>query len=114
MAEAKAKTFDNIYKELDTREGQKKIFKIVKACNKATKDFKHIKQIKDDEGNVLRNDKRIIERWRECFEELLNEENSRTVFEDGTPNENMMPLVSRGEAKGCTKQDEEWKGSGTK
>ena len=60
VIEAKAKSFDIMYKELHTQEGQKKICKIAKSCDEATKDFTHIKQIKDGGGYILRSDKKIL------------------------------------------------------
>ena len=45
---------NELYEELETPEGERKIFRIAKARDKATKDFSHMKQIKNEHGVVLR------------------------------------------------------------
>ncbi|XP_064116697.1 uncharacterized protein LOC135222539 [Macrobrachium nipponense] len=73
VAIAKDIAYDQLYKELDTKEGQGKIFKLAHMRNKNTKGITHIRQIKDKDGSVLRNERDIIRRWEEYFESLLNE-----------------------------------------
>ena len=50
---AKAVALNRVYEELETPEGQRKIFTVLKARNKAIKDLKCIKQMKDEGGTVL-------------------------------------------------------------
>ena len=95
MAQAKAIAMREIYGELETRNGQKKIYRLAKRRNKATKDFTQIKQIKDGDGCVLSDEKEIKERWKAYFEKLLNEENERKVFGEGTRNERETPGIER-------------------
>ncbi|XP_064111348.1 uncharacterized protein LOC135218829 [Macrobrachium nipponense] len=85
VAIAKDRAYDQLYKKLDTKEGQGKIFKLAHMRNKNTKDITHIRQIKDKDGNILRNERDII-RWEEYFEALLNEENERFLRGDGHTN----------------------------
>ena len=85
VAIAKSEAYDNLYDELDTKEGQGKIFNLAKQRNKSTKDITHIKQMKDGEGNVLRDEREILKRWKDYFEQLLNEENPRSFTEEGEP-----------------------------
>ena len=99
VATAKAQSLDELYDELETQEGQRKIFRMAKARDKATKDFTQIKQVKDEHGVVLRDQDKIRERWKEYFNTLLNEENPRSVFEDGVANEGLTPGISREEVK---------------
>ena len=44
-----------LYDELEAQEGERKIFRIAKARDIATKDFNHMKRIKNEHGVVLRN-----------------------------------------------------------
>ena len=44
---------DEVYKELETTEGEPKIYRIAKARDKSAKDFTQIRQIKDEQGVVL-------------------------------------------------------------
>ena len=69
---AKREAYDQLYEELNTKEGQGKIFRIAKQRNKSTKDITHIRQMKDKDGLVLRRESDIIKRWKEYFEKLMN------------------------------------------
>ena len=41
----------------------------------------------------------IIGRWKGYFDKLLNEENPRSIFDDGVPNEGLTQGISRDEVK---------------
>ena len=45
---------NELYEELETPEGERRIFRIAKVRDKATKDFSRMKHIKNDHGVVLR------------------------------------------------------------
>ena len=62
VATTKALAMNELYKELETPEGERNIFRIAKARNKATKDLSHMKQIKNEHGVVLRDLDMIIGR----------------------------------------------------
>ena len=55
---------DQVYKELETQEGKRKIYRIAKARDKSAKHFTQIRQIKDGQGVVLWEHDKIIERWK--------------------------------------------------
>ena len=99
VATTKALAMNELYEELETPEGERKIFRIAKARDKATKDFSHMKQIKNEHGVVLRDLDMIIGRWKGYFDKLLNEENPRSIFGDGVPNEGLTQGISRNEVK---------------
>ena len=85
VAQAKQQAMDSVYEELETKEGQKKIYKIAKGRNKATKDITHIKQIKNEDGAVMCSSSDIKGRWKQYFERLLSEENPRPIFSRWNP-----------------------------
>ena len=91
VATTKALAMNELYEELETPEGEteRKIFRIAKAQDKATKDFIHMKQIKNEHGVVLRDLNMIIGRWKVYFDKLLNEENPRSIFDDRVPNQGL-------------------------
>ena len=99
VAIAKDRAYDRLYQELDTKEGQGKIFKLAQMRNKSTKDITHIKQIKDKDGNVLRKERDIIIRWKEYFEALLNEENERFLRGDGHVNYGPVTEITKDEVR---------------
>jgi len=99
VAVAKAEAREEMYQELDTRGGQKKIYRIAKARDKSTKDQTHIRHMKDTEGNVLYDDDAIKRRWKEYFENLMNVENPRVETGAGLPTERRTDNISRREVE---------------
>ncbi|XP_068234267.1 uncharacterized protein [Palaemon carinicauda] len=89
---------------METPEGEKKILGIAKAQDAASKDLTHIRQIKDSNGIVLAEESEIKRRWETYFEGLLNDENPRTIFEDGLPNEIVTIGVTRREVEQAVKK----------
>ena len=97
VAIAKAEAYDQLYSELDTNEGKGKIFRLAKQRLKSTRDITHIRQIKDESGNVLRKEKDVVNRWKEYFENLLNEENERVFQGQGSPHQGLVRKISKKE-----------------
>ena len=97
VAQARAEAYQEMYDNLESREGQKKIYSLAKSRNKATKDINKVKQIRRTDGTVIRKHEDIQRRWKEYFERLLNEENERLIHEDGQPNEGATGGVERAE-----------------
>ncbi|XP_066965751.1 uncharacterized protein [Macrobrachium rosenbergii] len=112
VAQAKAKAYDDVYNELGTKEGLNKMIKLSKARNKNTKDITHIKQIKDQDGVVLRKEEDIMKRWKEYFEQLLNEENNRLIRGDGQVNIGMVMRFSKQEVLDALKKMKNGKATG--
>ncbi|XP_013774375.1 uncharacterized protein LOC106459310 [Limulus polyphemus] len=112
VAQAKVNAVNDIYEELETPVGVKKIYKLAKRRNKANKDLAQIKQIKDEEGCVLSDETEIKNRWRVYFEKLLNEENERRVFGEGAANEMDAPEISKEEVKRALRRINRGKATG--
>ena len=83
VSEAKSKAFDDLYRKLGTREGEKDIYKLAKQRDKKSKDLDHIRCIKDEDQRVLVKDHEIKGRWRTYFEKLLNGDNTRELSRQG-------------------------------
>ena len=77
VAIAKARAYDHLYADMDTTEGQKKVLRMAKEREKNSKDIYQSKVIKDEEERVLVEDLKILERWREYYQKLMNEHNPR-------------------------------------
>ena len=112
VAKAMAETLNEIYEELETPEGEKKILRIAKARDAASKDLTQVRQIKDNQGVILAEEGEIKSRWEAYFERLLNEENPRTVFEDGHPNEAVTTALTRREVERAVKKMKNGKATG--
>ncbi|XP_068210309.1 uncharacterized protein [Palaemon carinicauda] len=95
MAQSQQQAMDNVYEDLDIKEGDKKIYKIAKERNKATKVVTQIKQIKNKDGVVMGSSRDIEGRWKQYFERMLNEENPRSIIADENPTLGMVSDIDR-------------------
>ena len=79
VAEAKDKAFEAFYRELDSKEGEKLMFRLAKARERRTRDLDQVRYIKDEVGRVLVNEADIRMRWQGYFRKLLNEKGDSNV-----------------------------------
>ena len=77
VAMAKRRAYDNLYARLETKEGEKELYRLTRQRDKAEKDVQHVRVIKDENGNVIVNLEAVLKRWKEYFEKLMNENNNR-------------------------------------
>ncbi|KAF7693224.1 hypothetical protein HF521_008540 [Silurus meridionalis] len=77
VAKAKEKAYEELYERLDTKEGEKDLYRLARQRDRAGKDVLQVRAVKDGEGNVLTSEESVLKRWREYFEQLMNEENQR-------------------------------------
>ena len=77
VAMAKGRVYDNLYARLETKEGEKELYRLDRQRDRAGKDKQHLRVIKDENGNVMVNSEAVLKRWKEHFEKLMSEENDR-------------------------------------
>ncbi|XP_037779317.1 uncharacterized protein LOC119575849 [Penaeus monodon] len=111
VAIAKSRAYDELYEDLDSKEGQGKVFQLAKTRNKSTKDIVHIKQMNEN-GNIIRTEQGNIKRWEQYFSKSLNEENERLIRGDGDANQGAVLEVSRIEVQQALKKMENGKATG--
>ncbi|TRY54571.1 hypothetical protein DNTS_001573 [Danionella cerebrum] len=70
VAKAKQKAYDELYARL------------ARQRDRDGKDVQQIRVIKDRDGKVLTSEESVLRRWKEYFEELMNEENERERREE--------------------------------
>ena len=73
---------EELNERLETRDGEKDIYKIANLRKRQRQDVGQLCVIKDRDGNILHRDEDIKRRWREYFEELLNNENEREELDE--------------------------------
>ena len=56
---AKCGAYDRLYRKLETKEGEKEVFKLAKARERSTRDLGVVRCIKDENGRVLSGDAEI-------------------------------------------------------
>ncbi|KAM2458816.1 hypothetical protein ACFX1W_007565 [Malus domestica] len=79
VREAKLAAYDDMYKRLDTKEGELDIYKLARAREKKTRDLNQVRCIKDEDGKVLATENAVKDRWRGYFHNLFNEGHERSA-----------------------------------
>ena len=105
VALARAETYRGLYESLESKEGEKEVYRIAKQRDRASRDVQKIRIIKDTEGKPLTREGDILKRWQEYFEKLMNEENDhekRTDLATGTMRE--APRVNMEEVRNAIKR----------
>ncbi len=97
VAIAKGEALQQMYQELNTKEGEDKIYKIAKARQRSRQDKQSTNVIKDKGGKILVEEEAIKDRWKTYFTELLNEENPREPLEEICPVEGPEREITRSE-----------------
>jgi hypothetical protein len=100
MSEAWGRAYEDLYQWLDTKEGKRDIYKMVKIRERKTRDVDQVKCIKDRADQLLVKDEEISHRWREYFDKLFNGENGRSTIELGDSfDDTSMRFVRCGESR---------------
>ncbi|KAI8556243.1 hypothetical protein RHMOL_Rhmol05G0237300 [Rhododendron molle] len=73
VRDAKLKVYESFYARLDSKDGEKFIYKLAKSREKRAQDVSQVKYIKGIDSVVLVQDEAIGDRWKSYFEKLLNE-----------------------------------------
>ena len=112
VAEAKAEVYKDLYQKLDSKEGEKMVYKLAKARERATRDITQVKTVKDAEGKTLARDEQVRHRWGEYFGELLNEENPREVLVEAEKNHGPIQQIKEEEVAEALKSMKRGKATG--
>ena len=70
-------SYADLYARLETKEGEKELYRLARQRDRAGKDVQHMRIIKDENGNVMVNSEAVLKRWKEYFEKLMSKENNR-------------------------------------
>lgn len=74
VASARAIHYEEVYKKLDTRDGERDLFRLLKLRHKQTQDIEKFHCVNDKNGEQIVGRPAVLERWREYFEEVCTEE----------------------------------------
>lgn len=83
VAAARADHHLDLYKQLNTAEGEKTIYRLARARTKAALDIEHYKCVKNKDGRQLQTAKEIRRRWQQHFDEISNIEFPHPPIPDG-------------------------------
>ena len=112
IAMAKICWYDNFYARLETKEGEKELYKLARQRDRAGKDVQHVRVLKDENGNVMINSEAVLKRWKEYFEKLMNEENNRDPRTEEPEVNEEVNCVSREEIKNAVRRMKKGKAVG--
>ncbi|KAK6760556.1 hypothetical protein RB195_021861 [Necator americanus] len=74
VSKAKSDRYKAVYDMLDTREGERAVYRLVRARHRSTLVMEHTKIVKGADGAVLHHSGQILKKWREYYNHLCNEE----------------------------------------
>ena len=77
VAMAKGRAYDNFFPGLETKEGEKELYRLARQRDRAGENLQHVRVLKDENGNVIVNSEAVLKRLKENFEKIMNEENDR-------------------------------------
>ena len=77
VAKARNKAYEELYQKLETKKGENELFKSAKQKNRQSKDVQQVRVIKSKTGEILMEEEKVKQRWKEYFDDLLNQENPR-------------------------------------
>jgi len=74
VAVAKNYAYERLYRRLDSKGGEKEVFKLARIRERRIRDLSSVRCIKDEDGRLLIEDTKLQERWRSYFYNLFNGE----------------------------------------
>jgi len=77
VAKAKNKAYEEIDDRSETKEGTNELFKLAKKRDRHGQNVQQIRVMKNEDGEVLMEEGKVKQRWKEYFDGLLNKENPR-------------------------------------
>ena len=90
---------------LETKEGEKELYRLARQKYRAGKDVQYVRVLKDENGNVMVNSEAVLKRWKEYFEKLMSEENNREPrTEEAKVVNKKVNCVSREEVKNALRR----------
>ena len=77
VAKAKNNACDELYQELDSKEGERTLYRLARQRHQAGKDVQQVRMMKDKDGKVMTDEESVLRIWKEYYKGLMNEENER-------------------------------------
>ena len=67
VAIAKGRAYDDLYARLETKEGEKELYRLTRQRNRAGKDVQHVRVIKDENGNAMVNSEAVLKEMEKAL-----------------------------------------------
>ncbi|VDL81607.1 unnamed protein product [Nippostrongylus brasiliensis] len=85
VAIAKAAHYDEVNRRLETRDGERLIYRLARTRHRQSEDVEKFHGVTDDHGQLLMDTKKVMERWRDYFEKISTEESLHPPFPHAEP-----------------------------
>ena len=105
------KAYEDLYARLETKKGERELYRLARQRDRAGKDIQHVRVMKDENDNVMISSEAVLKRWKEYFEKL-NEENDREPRTEETEVVNKEVNCVSGEVKNALKRMKKGKAVG--
>lgn len=99
MVAVKAAHYDWLYAELDMPEGEKKIYRLSSTRYRATQDIGQVKNIKDENHQILRVSPAILRCWSDYFTKISKKEFTHPPIQSAVPTLGPILLITTKEVK---------------
>ncbi|WKY15852.1 hypothetical protein Q1695_000939 [Nippostrongylus brasiliensis] len=70
VAIAKAAHYDEVNRRLETRDGERLIYKLARTRQRQSEDVETFHGVNDEHGQLSMDTKKLMERWRDYFEKI--------------------------------------------
>ena len=93
VVNARLEHFHDLYEWLDTKEGEKSGYRLVKVWARATKDIEHYVCVKDKEGQCMEDRSKVLPCWKQHFDEICNVKSSNSPIPHGSATAGPIPCI---------------------
>ena len=69
--------YDELYQELDSKEGERTLYRLARQRHQAGKTVQQVRMTNDKYGKVMTDEESVLRIWKEYYKGLMNEENER-------------------------------------
>ena len=105
VAKAKNNTYDELYEELDYKDGERTLYRLARQRHQAGKDVQQVRMMKHKDGKVTTDEESVLIIWKEYYKGLMNEENEREGRENDGERVNLeVEKISKEELRESTKR----------
>jgi Reverse transcriptase (RNA-dependent DNA polymerase) len=80
VSEVRGQAYTELYRKLDTKDGENDVYKMAKLRERKIKNFNQVKCIKDEADGLLVKDEEIKNRLREYFDKLFNDKSEKITI----------------------------------
>ncbi|EYC11993.1 hypothetical protein Y032_0048g1551 [Ancylostoma ceylanicum] len=112
VAMTKAAYYDEVSRELNTRDGERFIYRLAKSRQRKAEDIEKFHGINDERGQLLMDRKQVTKRWRDYFEHILTEEFDHLPIPSAHPVYGPIQKITTEETVAALKQMKSGKATG--